>query len=151
MKRQLILLLSSVVGVMAFTSVAIAQVQPSIPVEKGSEARQSMVKGRDGSVWSEVENLDLTDAQQEEIDAIKAGVAEQMADILTPEQLQSFQASQANGDDMRSTVISLGINRSQRSAVMGVVRAAQDDIKAVLTADQLAQIEAESDSPRDRN
>ena len=149
MKRQLILLLSGVVGVMAFTSVAMAQVQPSISVEKAREERQSMVKGRNSSVLSEVENLDLTADQQDEIDAIKAGLFEQMAEILTPEQMETFQAAQANGDDLRSTLQSLGLTSSQRSTVVSVMRSTQDDIKAVLTSEQLAQIEGES--PRDRN
>ena len=149
MKRQLILLFSGVVGVMAFTSVAIAQVQPSISVEKASEERQSMVKGRSSSVLSEVENLDLTADQQEEIDAVKAGLFEQMAEILTPEQMETFQAAQANGDDLRSTLQSLGLTSSQRSTVVSVMRSAQDDIKAVLTPEQQAQIEGER--PRDRN
>ena len=104
MKRQLILLLFSMVGVMAVSTVAMAEVQPSISVEKASQEQQTMVKGSRSSVWSEVDNLDLSADQQEEIDAIRADVSDQMADILTAEQMQAFQAAQNNGDDMRSTM-----------------------------------------------
>ena len=149
MKRQLILLVSSVIGFMALASVAMAQAQPLISVEKNSEESQSMLKGRQGSVLSEVDNLDLTADQQEEIDAIRAGLSEQMAEILTPEQMETFQASQANGDDLRSTLRSLGLTSSQRSSVVSVMRSAQDDMKAVLTPEQQAQLEGER--PRDRN
>lgn len=149
MKHKLSLLLLSALSVMPFAPAAMAQIQPSISVAKGNEALQATVKSSADSVWSEVEKLDLTAVQQEEIDAIKAGVSEQMAEILTPEQLQTFQAAQANGDDMRSTVMSLGINRSQRSAVMNVMRAAREDINAVLTPEQRAQIEEEASRYRD--
>ncbi|MEM9908370.1 MAG: Spy/CpxP family protein refolding chaperone [Cyanobacteria bacterium P01_D01_bin.44] len=146
MKRQLSLLLASLVSVIALAPAAVAQPSVSeVPVNN----IQAMTKGRGGAAWSEVENLNLTAAQTEDINAIKVGVAEQMAEILTPEQLETFQTAQANGDDMRSTMMGLGLSRDQRSDVMGVMRVAQDEIMGILTPEQRAQIEPQN--PRDRN
>ncbi|MEO0458354.1 MAG: Spy/CpxP family protein refolding chaperone [Cyanobacteria bacterium P01_A01_bin.114] len=150
MKRQLNLLLSSLIGINALAAVAVLQ-PPLFAAQLAAQGDpiQTMAKGRGGSAWSEVENLNLTAEQEEDINAIKAGVAEQMAEILTPEQLETFRAAQASGDDMRSTMMGLGLTRSQRSDVIGVMRDAQDDIMAVLTPEQRAQIAPEN--PRDRN
>ena len=149
MKRQMSLLLSSVVGAMTLTPIAIAQVHPLIAVEKSSQGRQPMAKGSGGSIWSQVENLDLTAAQQAEIDAIQAELTEQMAEILTPEQMETFAAAQANGNDMSSSMMSLDITRSQTSGLMSAMSTARDNIMDVLTPEQQAQID--DLRPRDRN
>ena len=149
MRRQLTGLLSSAVSVMIFATMATAQVSPSTSVEKTADSQISMTKGRGGIDLSEVEELNLTAEQEEEIDAIKASTHEEIAEILTAEQMEAFEEGQANGDDTRSIMMSLGLTAEQRSDLMDLMRASQDEIMEVLTPEQQAQIERES--PRDRN
>ncbi|MEL6260843.1 MAG: Spy/CpxP family protein refolding chaperone [Cyanobacteria bacterium J06626_6] len=105
------------------------------------------LKSRPGSALAEIENMDLTTAQQDEIEAIKADMTVQMADVLTPAQMEAFQQRQAEGGDMRSMMMSL--DQGQRSSVMGIMRTAQADLMDVLTPEQRAQIEG--GRPLDRN
>lgn len=147
MKDSIFVLLSSVVGVVILTTTAIARPDHSMVVVDVNVDQVSMTKQMSGPTADKLEDLDLTPEQEEEIAAIQAGLAEEIAEILTPEQLMALEDAQANGDSMRSVMMSL--DRSQRSAVMDVMRSAQDEIMAVLTPEQHAQIEGES--PRDRN
>ncbi|MEO0535722.1 MAG: Spy/CpxP family protein refolding chaperone [Cyanobacteria bacterium P01_A01_bin.123] len=147
MKRQLSLLLSGVVGVMALASVALAQHHAPISAQKATEGHISMTKQMGGGNMDKIEELDLTPEQEEEIDTIQAGMSEQMAEILTFDQLAALEDAQANGGNMRSVFMSLDSN--QRSEVMTLMRTTQDEIMAVLTPEQRAQIEGEL--PRDRN
>ena len=143
------LFLSGVVSIIVLSPEVNAQTHFSAAIEKAEQPALSMTKGMGGSAWNEAENLNLTPDQEAEIAAIKASTNEQIAGILTSEQFATFQAGQANGDDMRSMMMSLGLTSNQRSSVMGVMRSAQNEIMAVLTPEQRAQIEGES--PRDRN
>ena len=147
MKDSIFVLLSSVVGVVILTTTAMARPDHSMVVVDVNVDQVSMTKQMSGPIADKLEDLDLTPEQEEEIAAIQAGLAEEMAEILTPEQLMALEDAQANGDSMRSVMMSL--DRSQRSAVMDVMRSAQDEIMAVLTPEQRAEIEGES--PRDRN
>lgn len=149
MNHRFGLLLSGVVSIIVLSPEVNAQTHFSTTIEKADQPALSMTKGRGDSAWSEADNLSLTPDQETEIAAIKTSTNEQLAGILTSEQLATFQAGQANGDDMRSMMRGLGLTSSQRSSVMGVMRSAQDEIMEVLTPEQRAQIEGEN--PRDRN
>ncbi|MEL6780667.1 MAG: Spy/CpxP family protein refolding chaperone [Cyanobacteria bacterium J06597_16] len=106
------------------------------------------LKSRGGSALSAIENLTLTPTQEDEIEAIKAEMMAQMAEVLTPEQMETFQTAQSSGNNTRSVMMSLGLDASQRSEVIGLMRITEGKIMAALTPDQRAQIEGES--PRDR-
>ncbi|MEL7225758.1 MAG: Spy/CpxP family protein refolding chaperone [Cyanobacteria bacterium J06576_12] len=101
------------------------------------EESSNMLKSR-GSVLSDIEDLSLSPTQSDEIEAIKAGMMVDMAEILTPEQMETFQSAQANGDDTRSTMMSLGLDSDQRAEVMGLMRITQNKVMAVLTPEQRA-------------
>ena len=149
MKRQISLLFSgAVVGVVTFTTTALAEPLSQNSVsEKALPIQLSLVKNRPGSAMSAVEELDLTAAQQEEIDTIRSSIAEQMAEVLTPEQAEAFAAAQADGGNMRSVMMNL--DRSQRSSVMDIMRTTESDIMDVLTPEQRAKIGGAR--PIDRN
>ena len=149
MRRQLIGLLSGAIGVVILTTIATVQASPLNSVEKATNPQISMTKGRGGLDFSEVEDLNLTAEQEEDIDTIKASTHEELADILTAEQMEAFEEGQANGDDMRSVMMGLGLTSEQRSDLMGLMQASRDEIMEVLTPEQQAQLEGER--PRDRN
>ncbi|MEL6468255.1 MAG: Spy/CpxP family protein refolding chaperone [Cyanobacteria bacterium J06623_4] len=125
------------------SSQAVAAVGPT----EVSTAVKAELKARPGSMMAELEKLDLTTAQQDEIEAIKADMTVQLAEVLTPSQMEAFQRRQAEGGDMRSLMMSL--DRGQRSSVMTIMRAAQSNLMDVLTPEQRAQIEG--GRPLDRN
>ncbi|MEL6160660.1 MAG: Spy/CpxP family protein refolding chaperone [Cyanobacteria bacterium J06627_32] len=108
----------------------------------------SMLKSR-SSVLSDIEDLSLSPTQNDEIEAIKAEMMVQMAEILTPAQMETFQSAQSSGEDTRSVMRSLGLDNNQRSEVIGLMRITQNKVMSVLTPEQRAQIEDEL--PRDRN
>ncbi|MEA5463897.1 Spy/CpxP family protein refolding chaperone [Leptothoe sp. PORK10 BA2] len=150
MKRQFGLLLSSATLLTAMTTVAIAQTNPShLPSTKAHSEISAMAKGGPGGNISEIQELDLTADQQEELEDIQADIVEQMSEVLTPEQVEVFTESQNSGDtsSMRSMMMSL--DGSQRSSVMSIMRSAEDDMMDVLTPEQREQIEGSD--PRDRN
>ncbi|MEL6489852.1 MAG: Spy/CpxP family protein refolding chaperone [Cyanobacteria bacterium J06634_6] len=150
MKRQFGLLLSSAAFVIATTAVAAAQVtRSSHPFVKAHSEVSAMAKGGPGGNFSAFEELDLTDEQAVEMEAIQAGIVEQMSEVLTPEQIEALAEAHNGGDRGSMRSMMMGLDRSQRSSVMGIMRSAQSDMMDVLTAEQRAQIEGSR--PRDRN
>ncbi|MEL6605968.1 MAG: Spy/CpxP family protein refolding chaperone [Cyanobacteria bacterium J06614_10] len=119
----------------------------AVDVSEVSAAVKAEPKARPGSMLAELEKLDLTVAQQDEIEAIKADMTVQLAEVLTPSQMEAFQQRQSEGGDMRSLMMSL--DRGQRSSVMTIMRAAQSNLMDVLTPEQRAQVEG--DRPLGRN
>lgn len=149
MKRQLILLISGVMGALSFSTVAIANSSPQASINKAHQPQLLSTKGRSGPALSAVSELNLTANQEVEIEAIRAGVYDQMAEILDPDQLETLQTAMSNGDNMRSVVMGLGLSRSEMSSLRNIVGSVEDDIMEVLTPEQRSQLEG--DRPRDRN
>jgi len=155
MKRQFSLLFFSTAGVLTLATAAIAGISQATIVQGSSQAALtkanrpavSQIKNRPGSALSKIEELDLTAEQKAEMEAIQANVAEQMSEVLTPEQMQALTEAQTDGGNMRSIIVEL--DRSQRSDFMTIMRAAQSDMMDILTLEQRIQIEGTS--PRDRN
>lgn len=132
----------------AFASAVLANFQTVPERSKVTFSQTAANKGR--TAFSDLEEeLDLTEAQAEEIEAIQADMIVELESILSADQLETFTAARANGDDMRSVLRGLGLSSSQRSELMSVSRETESQIMDVLTPDQRAQLEGAS--PRDRN
>ncbi len=135
-------------GQVAFASTACASPMATTESSK-AVASQPSATAKGSTFTSQLEDLDLTEAQAEEIEAIQANTQAELSEILSAQQLETLATAQANGDDMRSVVRGLGLNSSQRSAFISVMRDMQSQISDVLTPEQQAQLEGAS--PRDRN
>jgi len=109
---------------------------------------QTMTKSRSGLAFSSLEELDLSLEQEEEIDGIRAGMMDDLAEILTEEQFDEMLAAWESEADMMGVMRGLGLTSDQRSELIDTMRSTQDQIMGVLTPEQRALLEEES--PRDR-
>ena len=147
MKRALSILCMG--GLMFGGAAALAQHQPNHRLEKKDTVQQVTLEKRTGKdTLSTLEELDLSEAQQTEIDGIQTDMVDGLSEILTSDQMHQLATAQADGDDMRSVMRGLGLTSSQRSSVISLMRNTQSQIMNVLTPEQRAQIEEEM--PRDR-
>ncbi len=109
---------------------------------------QTATKNRSGLAFSSLEELNLSLEQEEEIDGIRAGMMDDLSEILTEEQFDEMLAAQESEADMMGVMRGLGLTSSQRSDLIDTMRSTQDQIMSVLTPEQRALLEEES--PRDR-
>lgn len=151
MKRSLIAVCISILGLtVSQTGGMAAQSMADRSLEK-AETGQTLIstKRMSKDALSAVEELDLSEEQQTEIEGIRSEMTDELSEILTDTQMEQFTSAQANGDDMRSVMMGLGLTSSQRSSVISLMRDTQGQIMDVLTPEQRAELEAEL--PRDRN
>ena len=161
MKHRLGLQLSGALGAIALSTAALlplnnpANAQPSKEptlfsfFEQAQSSLTALNKNGYGNALSDIEELELSAAQQAEIAAIQTELDEQIAEILTADQIQTLMDSRNSGSrsDMRRMV--MGLTQEQRSSVMSIMRSAQSNVMNVLTPEQRAQIQ--ESKPRDRN
>jgi len=158
MKHQLVLLISGALSVIAVSTAAIAQPN-TVPTPSDSllfnlykapsGTALAMSKGGPGSGMSAVGELDLSVSQQAKVEAIQVNLIDQISEILTAEQVQTFMDSQNSGDRSSMRSMMMNLDRDKRSSVMNIMRTAQSDVMDVLTPEQRAQIE--DSRPIDRN
>ena len=147
MKRSFSVLLAAMLGLTLSWASAKAQTSPEQRLDKTESALASTKRMRKDALLA-VEELDLSEDQQLEIEAIQTSMTNELSEILTDSQMEQLTAAQAEGGDMRSVMRSLGLTSSQRSSVMSLMRDTQNQVMDVLTPEQRAQIEEEM--PRDR-
>ncbi|MEL6160557.1 MAG: hypothetical protein AAFR18_15215 [Cyanobacteria bacterium J06627_32] len=102
--------------------------------------------GRRGG--NHLEQLDLTAAQSEQIEAIRADAREQIGDVLTREQRATLGNSEARG---RGAFRELNLSEDQRSQIRAIHEDSRDQVSRVLTPEQREQIEEMRESRRGQN
>ncbi|MEL6937581.1 MAG: Spy/CpxP family protein refolding chaperone [Cyanobacteria bacterium J06598_1] len=85
-----------------------------------------------------LEQLDLSEAQTADIEAIREGTRSQMQSVLTAEQRTQLENSENQG---RRAFRQLDLSESQREQLRSIREASREEIKGVLTAEQQAQLE----------
>ena len=85
-----------------------------------------------------LEQLNLSDAQRTEIEAIRSESRAQMRSVLTSEQQTQLDNSESEG---RRIWRQLDLSDSQREEIRTLHTAAREEIQSVLTSEQQAQIE----------
>ena len=100
-----------------------------------------------GNHQGPLEQLDLTEAQSTQIEAIRADARSQMQAILTPEQQALIDAN----DGQRGGWRSLDLTDEQRSQVRTIREATREEIGAVLTDEQRQELEAARQEGRGRH
>ena len=111
-----------------------------VSIDNPIASSQSMLKNRNATVMSRLEELDLSTEQSDAIDAIRANMMTQIEGMLTPAQLDAFRQGRKEGSDMRSIMRGLGLNANQRSEIISLFRTTQAQIMSVLTPEQRNQI-----------
>ncbi len=92
-----------------------------------------------------MEDLNLTDAQTAEIEAIRTAARSQAEAVLTPEQ----QAIVANSDSPREAMRSLDLTDAQRQQLRSIHEDSHQKINAVLTDEQRQQLPQRPEAPAD--
>ncbi|MGD1952874.1 MAG: Spy/CpxP family protein refolding chaperone [Leptolyngbyaceae cyanobacterium] len=147
MKRSFSVLLAAMLGLTLSWASAKAQTSPEQRLDKTESALASAKRTRKDAL-SSAEELDLSEDQQLEIEAIQTSMNNELSEVLNDDQMEQLTTAQAEGDSMRSVMRSLGLTSSQRSSVMSLMRDTQSQVMDVLTPEQRAQLEEEM--PRDR-
>jgi Spy/CpxP family protein refolding chaperone len=148
MKLQLTLLFSGAIAMIAFAKVLPAQASTVTLSHKVDISTLDMTKNGRASLFSTLDSLNLSASQERQVEALRSDMYSQLSSILTSSQLQTFTNAMNSGDAPRSTLRSLGLNRSQMSSLRGVMTSFQNDLRAILTPDQRAQLEGSR--PRNR-
>ena len=84
-----------------------------------------------------LEQLNLTDAQSTQIEAIRTDARAQMRSVLTDEQRATL-----DGGEGRRAWRTLDLSDSQREQIRSIREASKEEISAVLTEEQRAQIQS---------
>ena len=84
-----------------------------------------------------MEELNLTEAQSEQIEAIHADSRDQIQDVLTAQQ----RAELNNSEQPRRAFRDLDLTEEQREEIQSIREESREDISAVLTDEQRAQIQ----------
>ena len=85
-----------------------------------------------------LEQLDLTEAQRTEIEAIHTDARAQVQDLLTTEQQATLENSEVRG---RRAFRQLDLSESQREQMRAIREDAREQISAILTDEQREQLE----------
>jgi periplasmic protein CpxP/Spy len=83
-----------------------------------------------------VSQLNLTEAQREQIQAIRQDARSQIAALLTPEQRSIAIATLENGDSLRSIIDQLNLSDQQETEIRAVIRTHMEAASEVLTQEQ---------------
>jgi len=92
-----------------------------------------------------LEQLDLTDAQSTQIEAIHTDARDQMQSVLTNEQRATLEGSEG-----RRAWRALDLSDSQREQLRSIREASKEEISAVLTEEQRSQIQSMREERRGR-
>ena len=86
-----------------------------------------------------LEQLNLSEAQTSQIEAIRAEARSQRESVLTPEQQTALENSELRG---RRALRQLDLSDTQRSQLRDIHQAAREQVSNVLTDEQRSQLEA---------
>jgi Spy/CpxP family protein refolding chaperone len=96
--------------------------------------------GQRGNIVEALAELDLTEAQRNQIEAIFANSRSQVEALLSAEQRTAFADTLAETQDFREAMQAANLTEDQRATVREIMQGSRDDIAAVLTEEQLAQL-----------
>ena len=92
--------------------------------------------GNDGRGGHRFEQLDLTEAQSSQIEAIRTETRSQMEAVLTPEQRETL----ADSDSLKAGLRALDLTDEQRDQIRSLKEDSREQIGAVLTDEQRQQL-----------
>jgi len=85
--------------------------------------------------------LNLSDAQKEQMRALKQKTRQQVEAVLTPEQRSQLQSAIQNGQSPREAMRSLNLTDAQREQIRAIRESSRQQRLAILTPEQRARVE----------
>lgn len=104
--------------------------------------------GKGGGIERLAQELNLTDAQVSQIEAMREDAKAQMQNILTADQRATVEAAIANGENPRRAMRSLDLTEDQRAEMRELKESKRAQIESILTPDQLEQFQQMRESRR---
>ncbi|MEL6603073.1 MAG: hypothetical protein AAFP20_07590 [Cyanobacteria bacterium J06614_10] len=95
-----------------------------------------------------LEQLDLSEAQTEQIEAIRADAREQIGDVLTSEQRATLENSEGRG---RRAFRELDLSEDQRNEIRAIHEDSREQVNEILTPAQRQQVEEIRENHLERN
>lgn len=100
-----------------------------------------------GRKWA---NLNLTEAQREQMQQIREQTKAQIEQILTPEQRATLQASQQNGGKKRGAFKDLNLSDAQKQQMRQIKQSSMQRMQAILTPEQRATLQQKKQGMQQR-
>jgi periplasmic protein CpxP/Spy len=126
--------ISSIVGGVAVPGIISAQnTSPNSP----TNAPSAMRKHQGGKVWKE---LNLTDAQKQQLKTIRENSRQQIQSVLTEEQLAKLASADRSGD-RKEVMKSLNLTDTQKQQMRDIRKKSQEQMSAILTPEQRSKFE----------
>jgi periplasmic protein CpxP/Spy len=119
---------------------ALANIDSSVQRGMGNRHHGRMAGGMGGE---KMNRLNLTPEQKAKVEEIKKNTRSQIQAILTPEQKQKFKAEIAADVDPSTAMRGMysGLTTEQKDQIKSIRKASREQFKAVLTPEQVKQIE----------
>lgn len=105
-----------------------------------ARANHRQTKGGEGR-GSRFDELDLSEAQQSQIDAIRANTRSEVEAVLTAEQRSTLAATLGEDGNFRHALREVDLSEDQRTEIRSIMEGTRDEIGEVLTDDQKEQLQ----------
>ena len=122
---------------------------PAVTAQTPAERNPGRGPGHGGHRALE-EILDLTEAQQAEMQRIRQNTHDQMATVLTDDQRQSLQAGLDAGEPFPQVMRSLELTEGQRSQLREIMESSMEQHRALLTEEQRATLQEQMQNHMNR-
>jgi Spy/CpxP family protein refolding chaperone len=129
-RGKLIALVQITIGITLATISAVSSASPPSVVAQFPPSSGS---------GSDLAKLNLSRDQQEQIQQIQAETHNYMSEILTPEQMNQFQAGIAEGKRPPQLLFGLNLSRDQMTRIKEVMQDQQQQMSEILTPEQQEQ------------
>ncbi len=126
--------IASIIGGVVVPGIISAQdASPNSPTNAPSVMR----KRQGGNVWKE---LNLTDAQKQQLKTIRENSRQQIESILTDEQRTKLESADRSGD-RKEVMKSLNLTDAQKQQMRDIRKKSHEQILAILTPEQRSKFE----------
>ncbi|MEM8545405.1 MAG: Spy/CpxP family protein refolding chaperone [Cyanobacteria bacterium P01_H01_bin.119] len=114
-------------------------------VQEMVQGRREQRTERRGEI---LEQLDLTEAQQAELEAIRSNTRSQIEAVLTDEQQQQVAAAIESGGESRDALQSIELTDAQQQEIRSIMEGSREQMSQVLTDEQRQQLQESFGGPQ---
>ncbi|MEO1388204.1 MAG: hypothetical protein AAFV85_12640 [Cyanobacteria bacterium J06634_6] len=110
-------------------AIALCSIVPAISFPSSAHAQLPVAQ-------TILEDLDLSENQQQQLSSLRQSTRSQVQSVLTPEQQSYAQAIILEGADFRESVEKMNITSQQREDLRSIFQSAREDLQTILTPEQ---------------
>jgi len=132
MKSKLALLLAGIT--FSGSIITMANLAPVAQAQPGPMLAQ--FQGKLPQLEAFLQELDLTESQQQQFQALRQSTRSQVSELLTEPQQQQFQAAVAAGEAVRDSLSELNLSAQQRQEIKAIVQSQRAEARSILTPEQ---------------